>query len=40
MISRYLKLTEKQTLKSWTVAETIISLVGLAMAMLLWNFVD
>ncbi|WP_193211242.1 GntP family permease [Luteolibacter marinus] len=39
MISRYLKLTEKQTLKSWTVAETIISLVGLAMAMLLWNVV-
>ncbi len=39
MISRYLKLTEKQTLKSWTVAETIISVVGLGMALLLWGFV-
>lgn len=40
MISRYLKLSEKQTLKSWSVAATIISVVGLAMAMLLWNFVE
>ncbi|BCX46882.1 gluconate:proton symporter [Haloferula helveola] len=39
MISRYLQLTEKQTLKSWTVAETIISVVGLGMALLLWGFV-
>jgi Gnt-I system low-affinity gluconate transporter len=36
MISRYLQLTERQTLQSWTVVETIISLVGLAMALLLW----
>jgi len=39
LISRYLKLSEKQTLQSWTVAETIISLVGLAMALVLWPFV-
>jgi H+/gluconate symporter-like permease len=30
---------EKQMLKSWTVAETIISLVGLGMALLLWPMV-
>jgi Gnt-I system low-affinity gluconate transporter len=36
MVSRFLRLTERQTLQSWTVAETIISLVGLAMALLLW----
>ena len=40
MISRYLKLTEKQTLQSWTVAETIISVVGLGMALLLWGVFD
>ena len=39
MISRYLKLNEKQTLLSWTVAETIISLAGLGMALALWPFV-
>lgn len=36
MISRFLQLTERQTLQSWTVVETIISLVGLGMALLLW----
>jgi Gnt-I system low-affinity gluconate transporter len=36
MVSRLLQLTERQTLQSWTVVETIISLVGLAMALLLW----
>jgi Gnt-I system low-affinity gluconate transporter len=39
MISRYLQVPEKQMLKSWTVAETIISLVGLGMALLLWPMV-
>jgi Gnt-I system low-affinity gluconate transporter len=39
MISRYLQVPEKQMLKSWTVAETIISLVGLGMALLLWPLV-
>lgn len=39
MISRYLEVPEKQMLKSWTVAETIISLVGLGMALLLWPLV-
>jgi Gnt-I system low-affinity gluconate transporter len=36
MVSRFLQLTERQTLQSWTVVETIISLVGLGMALLLW----
>lgn len=39
MISRYLKLNEKQTLLTWTVAETIISLAGLGMALALWPLV-
>ena len=39
MISRYLQVPEKEMLKSWTVAETIISLVGLGMAFLLWPLV-
>lgn len=39
MISRYLQVPEKQMLKSWTVAETIISLTGLGMALLLWPLV-
>ena len=39
MISRYLQVPEKEMLKSWTVAETIISLVGLGMALLLWPLV-
>jgi len=36
MISRYLKLSERQTLCSWTVTTVIISLTGWAMAALLW----
>lgn len=35
LVNKYLDLTEKQTLKSWTVMETIISVTGFAMALLL-----
>ncbi|MGB8703725.1 MAG: gluconate:H+ symporter [Gillisia sp.] len=36
LVSQYLGLDEKQTFRSWTVMTTIISLVGLFMALLLW----
>ncbi|WP_110668748.1 gluconate:H+ symporter [Salinicola halophilus] len=39
LVNRYFGLTEAQTLKSWTVMETIIGLVGLAMALLIGLFV-
>ncbi len=39
LISRYLGLTEKQTLQSWTVMETIIGFTGLAVALLLSLFI-
>jgi len=35
LVNRYLGLTEKETLKSWTVMETIISVVGFAGALIL-----
>lgn len=38
LVSRYFGLDEKDTLKSWTVMETIIGFTGLAMAMLLGVF--
>ncbi|MER2063972.1 MAG: gluconate:H+ symporter, partial [Alkalibacterium sp.] len=38
LVSRYFGLNEKDTLKSWTVMETIIGFTGLAMAMLLGLF--
>jgi Gnt-I system low-affinity gluconate transporter len=36
LVNKYLGLTEKQTLRSWTVMETIISVVGFGMAILLY----
>ena len=39
MISRYLGMTEKETLKTWTVISTIVSIVGYAIAQVLWYFV-
>ncbi|SDK02236.1 GntP family permease [Sediminibacillus albus] len=39
LVNRYFGLTEKQTLKSWTVMETIIGLVGFGVALLLSLFV-
>ncbi len=35
MISRYLRMSESQTLRTWTVVSTLISVVGFAMALLL-----
>lgn len=39
LVSRYLGLTEAQTLKSWTAAATLVGLTGLAMTLLLSLFV-
>ncbi len=39
LVNRYFGLTEKQTLKSWTVMETIIGLVGFGVALLISLFV-
>ncbi len=39
LVGKYLGMTEKETLRSWTVMETIISLVGFALALLLSLFI-
>ncbi|WP_106477625.1 GntP family permease [Phytohalomonas tamaricis] len=39
LVNRYFGLTEAQTLKSWTVMETIIGVVGVLMAMLIGMFI-
>lgn len=39
MISRYLHMSESQTLKTWSVVSTAISFVGFAITLFLWNFV-
>ncbi len=39
LVGKYLGMTEKQTLKSWTVMETIISVVGFAFILLLSLFI-
>ena len=40
MVNRYLGMTEKQTLKTWTVITTVIAGVGFGIASLLWMFVS
>ena len=39
MISRYMRMSEAQTLKTWSVVSTAISVVGFAITMIVWNFV-
>ncbi|MEM9588152.1 MAG: gluconate:H+ symporter [Planctomycetota bacterium] len=39
MISRYFQMTEAQTLRTWTVISTMISLIGITIAMVIWQFV-
>jgi Gnt-I system low-affinity gluconate transporter len=39
MISRYLRMSESQTLKTWSVVSTCISFVGFGFTLILWNFV-
>lgn len=39
IISKYFNMSVKDTLKTWTVLETVLSLVGFGMAALIWQFV-
>ncbi len=39
IISKYFNLSVKDTLKTWTVLETVLSVVGFGMAILLYQFV-
>jgi len=39
MVSRYMMMTEKQTLQTWTVVSTIVSVVGYLLTQLVWLFV-
>ena len=38
MISRYLRMTEGQTLRTWGVISVMISLVGFSLSLVLWQF--
>ena len=40
IVNRYLGMTEKQTLKTWTVITTVIAVVGFGIASLLWMIVS
>ena len=40
IISKYFNMSVKDTLKTWTVLETVLSVVGFGMASLLWVFVS
>jgi Gnt-I system low-affinity gluconate transporter len=39
LVSRYMCMTEKQTLQTWTVISTVVSVVGFLLALLIWQFV-
>ena len=39
MISRYFRMTEAQTLRTWSVVSTAISVVGFGITMVIWQFV-
>lgn len=39
IIAKYFNMTVKQTLQTWTVLETVLSVVGFAMASLLFTFI-
>ncbi len=39
LVGKYLRMNEKQTLKSWTVMETIISVSGLLISWTLYQFI-
>ncbi len=39
MISKYMRMSESQTLKTWSVISTAISIVGFIFTLILWNFV-
>ena len=39
MISRYFRMSEAQTLRTWTIISTAISVVGFLLALIIWMFV-
>jgi gluconate transporter len=39
MISRYFRMSEAQTLRTWTIISTAISVIGFVLALILWMFV-
>ena len=39
MISRYMRMSEAETLRTWSVVSTAISIVGFAITMVMWQFV-
>ena len=39
LVSRYMFMTERQTMQTWTVISTVVSVVGFGLAWLLWQFV-
>ena len=39
MISRYFRMSEAQTLRTWTIISTAISVIGFVFALILWMFV-
>jgi Gnt-I system low-affinity gluconate transporter len=39
MISRYFRMSEAETLRTWSVISTLISVVGFCLALIAWNFV-
>lgn len=40
MISRYFRMTEAQTLRSWSVLSTLISIIGFAICFVVWLFIS
>ncbi len=38
LVGKYLGMTEKQTLQSWTVMETIVAVCGLVLSLIVWQF--
>lgn len=39
MVSRYMRMTEKQTFQTWSAVSTAVGLVGVGLASLVWLFV-
>ena len=40
MVSRYLRMTEKETLKTWSVVSTAVAFIGITLASIVWLVVS
>ncbi|MDA7611442.1 gluconate transporter, partial [bacterium] len=40
MVSRYLRMTEKETLKTWSVVSTAVAFIGITLASIVWFVVS